>query len=177
MRKYLLLLAAMLFAVAAAPRAGRAGGPFPDVPPPCEPGCKMVAEVCYKEVVRKVCRTVPDVKKVTHWVYDCKGEDYCAPRILPPHLGSHHGCDDGCKDCGKPRCRCMLVKTPVVEECSTTKCIVEYVSERVPYVVYRKVRCGTCVGPYVGLGYGSPSLEPIAPPQAGPAPGHAVEKR
>jgi hypothetical protein len=69
----------------------------------------------------KVCREVPDVKKITKWVYCCKEEDYCAPRILPPCLW--HLCG-GCA-CGVPRTKHFLVKKAVVTECPTTKCVVE----------------------------------------------------
>lgn len=79
-----------------------------DVPCGCDSGCK-------------VCREVPDVKKTTRYVYCCKCEDFCAPRILPPCLW--HLC--GNCACGHVRTKYLLVKKAVVDECPTTKCVVD----------------------------------------------------
>jgi hypothetical protein len=124
-------------------------------PAACEPGYMIVEEVCYKDVVCKVCKPAPDTKKPKKWVYSVKTEDFCLPKA-PPHgcgsghgLGHAHGCgkpDCGgcaeCKRCGKVQCRNLLVKRQV-DQCDehTSKCVVETVVQRVPYTVYRKVPC------------------------------------
>jgi len=129
-------------------------------PPPCQPGCQVVKEVTYKEVVTKVCREVQDVQKITKWVYSCRCEDYCAPRIIPPASAFRGGCcgaDSGCADsgcgdscsaCGIPRTKRLLVKEKVEVECPITKCVVECQTVKVPCVSYRQVPCGNvpCAG-------------------------------
>ena len=92
MRKHLYLLAAALAAFA--PPGVLAHGPH-HAKPACEPGYTIVEEVCYKEVVTKVCKVVPDVKKTVKWVYDCKPEDFCLPKCSCPLHGlkKHHGCE------------------------------------------------------------------------------------
>ena len=128
--------------------SAHASGLLKPAKPACEPGFTMVAEVCYKDVVKKVCRLVPDVKKVSKWVYDCKSEDFCLKRC-PLHKDK---CCNDCAECAKcdrPRTKTVLLKKLVVEECPTTKCIVEEVCEKVAYTVYRKVPCGTTACPTV----------------------------
>lgn len=88
--------------------------------PPCEPGYRWAEEVRYKEAVRYVCKTVPDVKKVTKTVYSTKDDPFCLP-------GSG------------PHPRKILVKTEVTTEEPTTKRVVEKVVELVPYTVKTKV--------------------------------------
>lgn len=111
-------------------------------PPACEPGYTVVKEVVYKEVVRKVCREVCDVKKVTKWVYDCKTENFCLKQCRPGHK-----CSEDCASCKGPYQKNLLIKRMVVEEHPTTKCVVEEVVERVPCVVYRKVPCAAVPSP------------------------------
>ncbi len=140
MRRTLLPLGAALCTLAAfAAAPGRAGDPVP-----CGPGCQIVTETTYREVTRKVCRWVPDVKKTTKWVYDCKCEEYCAPRLFPSHLGDHNACNgcDSCAACGNVRTKHFLVKKQVVEECPSMKCVVECVTEKIPCVVQRRVPSG-----------------------------------
>jgi hypothetical protein len=134
--------AALLGLVGAAACAGH-----PDQPLPCEPGYTIVEETCYKEVIHKVCRQVPDVKKTVKTVYSCKEDDVCLPRCHGAGGHKHeHGeaCGEGCEECGgtaKVRTRRLLVKRFVTEECPSTKWVVESVVERVPYKVYHKVPC------------------------------------
>jgi hypothetical protein len=112
--------------------------------------------VQYQEVVKKVCRQVPDVKKVTRWVYSCKTADFCKPGCFLHGPGHQDGCGDcdghrPCCPCGPVGCKHLLLKRLVTEECPTTRCVVECTVERVPCVVYRMVPCGM-------------------PPASGPAP-------
>src|SRR5262245_37633277 len=80
----------------------------------------------------KVCKLVPDVKKVTTFQYCVECEDFC---LQGPSkcLGWKEVCDcNNCKHCEKvmqPTCSCIrtrrkLVKTPVVEEKHGWKCVV-----------------------------------------------------
>lgn len=114
--------------------------PFPlagtDHLPPCEPGYTYVAETHYVERVVQVCKRVQDVKKIKKTVYDIKEERFCLPHDWLDLFGHKT-----CNDCGTPRCKRLLVKKEITEECPTTKCIVEKVIERVRYTVWRKVRC------------------------------------
>lgn len=114
--------------------------------------CSPCQEIVYKEVIKKVCRQVPDVKKVTKWVYDCKTEDFCIKQcsgLLGKggsgcSSGCSTGCDSGCPNgtCSGPYQRTLLIKRLVTTEVPTTKCIVEEVVERVPCVV-KKAPCAT----------------------------------
>jgi hypothetical protein len=119
---------------------------FADPPggkPGCEPGYVWVEETCYREVVTKCCKLVPDVKKVTRYVYDIKEEDFCLTKCRCPVCckAKGHCAEQPCPECGKPRCKKRLVKREVVEERPRYKCVVECVVEKVPYTVYRKVPC------------------------------------
>lgn len=110
-------------------------------PPACEPGYTLVEETIWCDVVKKVCRTVPDVKKTSKWVYVVEHEDFCTQRCK-----LRGGCTDcsgepACPTCSRPRTRGNLVKKLVQESHPTTKCGVEEVVERVPFKVYRKVPC------------------------------------
>jgi hypothetical protein len=122
-------------------------------------------------VVTKVCKVVPDVKKTVKWVYDCKPEDFCLPRCSCPLHGlkKHHGCEKcaSCMQCDRPMNRNLLIKRQVVEECPTTKCVIETVVEKVPYVVHRKVPCGPDGKPLVVPGGVPPGVlpEPIPAPK------------
>jgi len=116
-------------------------------PPACPPGCKVVEETCYKEVCRDVCKTVPDVKKIKKWVYTCKCEPFCVS------VGGSQGCGEcsgkGCAACKGPYNRTLLIKREVVvDEIITNKCVVEKVTEIVPYKTYRIIPCeAPCVVP------------------------------
>jgi hypothetical protein len=84
----------------------------------------------------KVCRLVPDVKKVPKVRYECECEDFCVPG---PSCIVGYQCpsDDDC-DCGrrkhpepiwKPSCGCVrtrhkLVKIETMKEVKTYKCVV-----------------------------------------------------
>lgn len=118
-----------------------------DFPPVCEPGYTLVEEVCYKDVVTKVCKMVPETKKNRKTVYDCKVEEYCVPKCPSLFAYFRKGCANDCADCEPPRYRRILVKKEVVEECLGWKCVVEEVVERVPYTVYRKVPCAPAPAP------------------------------
>jgi len=108
--------------------------------PPCEPGYQWVEEVRYKEVVRYVCKMVPEVKKVKKIVYTPKEEPFCVRRATL--FGGHKQADCGeCTRCKGPYKGTILVKTEITCEEPTTKCVTEKVVEKVPYVVRRKVPC------------------------------------
>lgn len=119
-----------------------------NVTPPtgaCPPGWKLVEDIVYQEVVRRVCKYVPDVKKVRKTVYECKQEPFCLPKC--GHCGLLGGHKAGCGPCApcdrcEPLCvRHILVKREVVTECPTYKCVVETVKDVVPVKVYRAVPC------------------------------------
>jgi hypothetical protein len=92
----------------------------------CEPRCAAAAE---RDATCKVCTPVPDKKKVTKVVYECKEEWYCLPKCpCPQHIGKHAFCGPcapPCATCEKPRCRRVLVKKIVTEDRPTTKCLVD----------------------------------------------------
>jgi hypothetical protein len=114
----------------------------PVVGVPCEPGYMIVEEICYREVVHKVCKVVPEMKKVTRRVYSCKEEDYCLPKCACPFFALGKKCDAACcPQCGKPQSRTVLLKKEVIEEIPSFKCVVEEVRQVVPFKVYRKVPC------------------------------------
>jgi hypothetical protein len=96
-------------------------------------------EVVYQEVPCKVCKPVPDKKKTTKVVYECKEEWYCLPKCpCPLHIGKHDCCDscgNHCLTCEKPRCRRILVKKIITEEVPTTKCVVENGTQTVPCTI------------------------------------------
>jgi hypothetical protein len=101
-------------------------------PPTCEPGFKIVEEIVMQDVVRQVCKTVPEFKK--KWVYSFIDDPFCIQ-------DSHHGHHGKCQQCDGPFCRKQLVKREVLEPCPTMKCVIETIVERVPVKVYRKVPC------------------------------------
>lgn len=105
----------------------------------CEPGYKMIECTEYKEVIRDVCRTVPDVKKVSKWVYACKDDPFCinfsGKRICLCHE------KEGCPHCKGPYDRIQLVKKEVITEIPITKCVVEKIVEVVPVKTCKKIRC------------------------------------
>lgn len=143
-----LLLAALICGLGVLSVAD-AAEPCPAKPKACEPGYQMVEEIVLKEVVRKVCKVVPEVKKHKRIVYTVKCEDYCLPKCG----GLFAGCGDKCNKCGfrgpgaccpmceEPRTRRVLVKKEVIEEEHTFKCVVECVTELVPVKVCKKVPC------------------------------------
>lgn len=182
-------LVLMLMAGAACCLAMEASATHPHgthlTPPACPPGCKIVEEVCYKEVCRDVCKPVPEVKKIKKWVYSCKSDPFCIPTGGPNVCGLGGKCKTGCdkcKDQGCPHCvgpysRNLLVKREiVVDEIVTTKCVVEKVTEVVPYKVYRIVPCeaAPCVTAPVPSGTvpapSVPHVLPKMPPATGAVP-------
>ncbi len=105
------------------------------LPPPCEPGFRIVEEIHYQEVCHDVCKIVPEVKK--KWVYSWKDDPFCL------HQGSHKSCSaEGCPhgSCLGPFPRKQLVKKEVIDKV-VSKCVVVKVVELVLYKVYRKVPC------------------------------------
>lgn len=139
-----------LTAQVTSPMAGRAS---PDLQV-CPPGCKFVEEIVHKEVVRHVCKYVPDVKKVRKTVYECKEEPYCLPKCSCGSFSlfgyrvscwgcGHSAANPECDQCEPVRMRRVLVKREVVQECPTYKCVVETVREVVPVKVYRAVPCNS----------------------------------
>ncbi|MFO0865512.1 MAG: hypothetical protein U0744_12830 [Gemmataceae bacterium] len=106
----------------------------------CEPGYKMIECTEYKEVIRDVCRVVPDVKKVSKWVYSAKQDPFCIYKS--GKSGWPCGCGrDGCPGCKGPYDRIQLVKKEIITEIPITKCIVEKVVEVVPVKTCKKIRC------------------------------------
>lgn len=101
------------------------------IKPVCEPGYKLVEEIEYQDVVKTVCKMVPDTKK--KWVYSMIDDPFCVQN-------SKHG---HCPECSGPYCRKLLVKTQIDEPCGTMKCVTETIVERVAVKVYRKVPCDT----------------------------------
>ncbi len=95
----------------------------------------------YKEVVREVCKEVPDVKKVTKIVYTTKDAPFCLRAGTPVLAGQQPGCGT-CAGCKGPYPRKVLVKTQITTEEPTTKCVVEKVVELVPYTVKNKAPSG-----------------------------------
>lgn len=104
----------------------------PTARPSCEPGYTIVEEIQYREVVRRCCKVVPEVKKTTKWVYGTKDDAYCLPKLRLLQGGA-------CTTCTTPQCRQLLVKKPVVHGTTTYKCVIEEVIEKVPYTVCHKV--------------------------------------
>jgi hypothetical protein len=164
MRNNLLCLTALAASLLAVPRSGAHDH---HTKPACEPGYTLVEEIGYKDVIKKVCREVPDVQKKTKWVYDCVQEDFCLTKCRCPLHGlkHHHECEQcqSCSRCDRPMTKNLLVKRKVVEETITTKCVVETVVERVPYVIYHKVPCAT-------PGAAPPLPEPLPRPKASSPP-------
>src|SRR4051794_27635114 len=141
MKRKLYAALAALLGLTLAWQAGRAAGPHHHAMPPApQPGCKVVEDVTFQEVVRYVCKVVPDVKK--RWVYDCIDDPFCIQHTPRQHglgLLGHgcgkdcgHGCDAAaCPNCEGPFCRKQLVKRQIEEECGT-KCVIEKIVDRVP---------------------------------------------
>ena len=105
----------------------------------CSGGCNE----CGCNKMRKVCKLVPDVKKVTTFCYSVKCDDFC----LNGHsrcVGTKQVCDchgSHCEKVMQPTCceiltRRQLTKTPIVEEKHGWKCVVETVC----------ASCGGCCG-------------------------------
>ena len=84
--------------------------------------------------VRKVCKLVPEIKKVPKVVYDVECEDFCVPGPSKmcgvkcvPDCDAHHGVRkeivwQPC--CGKVHTRQKLVKKTIIEEKPGFKCVV-----------------------------------------------------
>jgi hypothetical protein len=132
-----------------------------ECPPTCEPGFMIVEDICYREVIRKVCRVVPEVQQVRRTVYSCKSEDYCLLKCPCPLGPGKQSCDGCCPQCEHPRRRNVLLKKEVVEEIPMFRCVVEEVVELVPFKVYRKVP--RFIGPVVPHALPVPTRTP--PPQ------------
>lgn len=145
MRKSALWFGALLLAL---PTASRGDGYLPYACQVSQPSYKIVPEVVYQDVVRKVCYQVPDPKK--KWVYSTKEVNYCGPPCHCPWHQDHYvsGCEccEYCRQCGAGRTMCVQVKKQV-DDYSTPKCVVACVVEKVPCVVLRKVPCGGRVWP------------------------------
>jgi hypothetical protein len=108
---------------------------YQDEPPaPAEPGFKWVRDVRYKEERHPYCKKVPE--KIYKWVYDTRPDYYCLPSC-PLHLFHRKNDCDGCQDCKGPYYRPQLKKMQV-ETTVGWNCVVDYVKEKVPYVVWRK---------------------------------------
>jgi len=88
--------------------------------------CTHAHETLPCDVPCKVCKPVPDKKKVTKVVYECKEEWYCLSKC--PKHNCCDPCAAPCPACDKPRCRRILVKKIITEEKPTTKCVVETVT-------------------------------------------------
>lgn len=131
-------------------------------PLPCPPGYTVVEEICYQDVVRKVCKVVPEVKKHKRIVYCVKEEDFCLTKCPCPLYGVHSCQGACCAQCEAPRCKKVLLKKEIEEEVHGFKCVVECVVERVPYKVYRRVPCPTPGAP-------GPATAPVAPAVLPPA--------
>lgn len=120
-----------------------AGSPAIADDAPCKPGHKWVEVDSYTEVVRYVCKVVPDVKKVRKVNYSTKDDPFCLPNGCLKELPVGCATDaEGCATCKGPYMRKILVKTEVVCEEPTVKCVVERVVERVPCKVKQMVPCG-----------------------------------
>jgi hypothetical protein len=145
MRNVFIMLAATVVGIAGICREAAAQHTYPI--PECEPGYTLISETGYKDVIKKICRPVTEVKKKVKWVYGCRPEDFCLPRCgCPLHaLTGHAGCETcaSCSACAVPASKNLLIKKKVVEEILTTKWVVETVVEQVPCVIYRKVPCNT----------------------------------
>jgi hypothetical protein len=143
--------AVMALLFAATLRAGQPGDE-PE-PPACEPGYRWVQEDSFKEVERRVCKVVPSVKKVRKVNYDTKPDPFCVRLASFKALfGGKSKCDgpgcvEDCPKCTGPYSREILVKTEVIREESTTKCVYETVVEKVPCKDWRKVPCDPTKGP------------------------------
>ncbi|MBI2807203.1 MAG: hypothetical protein HYX68_19650 [Planctomycetes bacterium] len=104
--------------------------------PPCESGFKLVEEITYQDVIKTVCKMVPETRK--KWVYSWVDDPFCI-------RDAKHG---QCPNCAGPYCRKQLVKRQIDVPCPTLKCVTEQVVERVQVVTYRKVPCdATSTGP------------------------------
>ena len=141
-RRYRRLVPMALLGALVIVLSARGGPPAVECPPVCEPGYRIVEDICYQEVKKKVCRMVPEVKQHKKRVFDVKCEDYCLPKCPCPLCCGKKLCGDWCPLCGKPRTKQLLLKKDiVVEEVISYKCVVEEVVELVPYKVYRQVPC------------------------------------
>ncbi len=145
----------------------------------CEPGYMWVEEVCYREVERFECKTVPDVKKHKKTVYSCKEDPFCIKGgsggfSFLNLFKRHNDCCETCPSCDGPFCRIKLIKKEVVCEEPTTKCVVERVVDKVAYTVRKKVPCGSVPCPTGTHGVPAPesvgSPLPVVIPSPAPTP-------
>jgi hypothetical protein len=129
-----------------------------------------VAETCYKDVFREVCRFAPETKKVKKWVYSCIDEPFCVPdsRNRQKACG-HKTCEDGCSTCAScagPYHRKLLIKREIViDEICEPKCVVETVIEKVAYKVYHAIPCSQGCPPGMNVVVPAPArlAAPVAP--------------
>lgn len=129
----------------------------------CAPNCPVTREVIYQDVIKHVCRKIPEVKK--RWMYSWVDQPFCVPDF-------HKG---GCPGCAGPYYRKVLLKRLVEEPCGE-KCVVETMVEKVPVVVCRPSPCGG-----VSMPAGAPPTVVIPPlprpiPQMPPANGEVQPK-
>jgi hypothetical protein len=112
---------------------------YQDEPPAvAEPGYTWVREIRYKVVRHPYCKKVPE--KVYSWVYAERPDYYCLPpTLLQMCRGKHNG--DGCPGCQGPFYRPQLKKMQV-ERIISWNCVLDYVTEQVPCVAWRKVPIG-----------------------------------
>ena len=134
MTQKLYALGAVVLGLGLAWQSATANGPLRHhhaKPPACEPGYKIIEEVVMQDVIKSVCKMVPEFKK--KWVYSMVDDPFCI-------RDSKHG---ECPNCSGPYCRKQLVKREILEPCPTMKCVTETVVERVAVTMYRKVPIGT----------------------------------
>jgi hypothetical protein len=176
MRRILAL--SVLAAALAVPTAHAADAPCAACAPACEPACPAECG-CFREVCKKVCRVVPDVKKTPRNCYSCKCEDFCVLKCSCP-LCRHccqscqpcSPCDGGCDApgycprCGRPHVRHLLLKKIVNDECPQPKCVVERVAVLAPCKPCRCTPClpGACTGCPAGVAVEAVPVQLAAPP-------------
>ena len=141
-------LFAAVLALGLAASAARAGAPKPPQPAASapKPSPSATAEPACHEVVRYVCKIVPNIR--ARWVYECIDDPFCI-QVSPKGHGCGHGCGhQGCghhgcgrkscdstiPNCEGPYCRKQLVKRLIEEECGT-RCVIEKIVEKVPIAV------------------------------------------
>ncbi|MBY0525271.1 MAG: hypothetical protein K2R98_17825 [Gemmataceae bacterium] len=135
---------------------------------PAIQGGAIAADGCCGECFKKCCQPTWEMKKHTEVNYCTKVVEYCLPKCCGFGCAKKKdccecadGCQEPCHKCGKPRCKRVLVKKFVTEECQHNKCEVVHVPVET---------CPTCCTP---PGCGAPVLTmPAAPtePKAEPIP-------
>ncbi len=100
---------------------------------------------CHEEV-RRVCKAVPETKKIKKTVWSCKSEEICIAGRTETH--------DCVPGCGTARTVNKLVKKEVTKEVPGYKWVAEYVCVRC---------CPTDLGPSPSAADAAPTPTPIAP--------------